>query len=157
MSRWYHLKDPIAWRNISLKNLKNGESGFAVLHLTDHLESNTLKLLFVCLMLWSFQVVKECHLATLKPNRSEKRPFTAQKRLGRGSYKENQDKDKPLFVTSWFDNKRVLVISSFIGEQPLGECEWFDHKLKRTIEVLQLNLYSFTMSTWLELTSLTWC
>ena len=84
-----------------------------------------------------------------------KMPFTAQKRLGRGSYKENQDKDKPLFVTSWFDNKRVLVISSFIGEQPLGECEWFDHKLKRTIEVLQLNLYSFTMSTWLELTSLT--
>ena len=96
--------------------------------------------------------MSSCNIET-KPFR--KMPFTAQKRLGRGSYKENQDKDKPLFVTSWFDNKRVLVISSFIGEQPLGECEWFDHKLKRTIEVLQLNLYSFTMSTWLELTSLT--
>lgn len=84
-----------------------------------------------------FSGSKEMSSCNIETKLFAKMPFTAQKRLGRGSYKENQDKDKSLFVTSWFDNKRVLVISSFIGEQPLGECEWFDHKLKRTIEVLQ--------------------
>ena len=77
-------------------------------------------------------------LATLKTNHSRKCPLPLEKdlkKLGRGSCKENQDKDKSLVVTSWFDNKRVLLISNFIGEQPLGEYERFDHKLERTIEI----------------------
>ena len=38
-----------------------------------------------------------------------------------------------LVATSWFDNKRVLLVSNFNGKELLGECVKFDHTLKRKI------------------------
>lgn len=122
-----------------------GESGFVFLCLTDHLEPNTHKLFFdnyFC----SAGIVKFLAskgvwaLATLKPNHPWKSPLLLEKvlkNLGHGKLHGNQDKDKSLAVTWWFDKKNVLVIPSFIGEQPLGECERFDKNLKKTTDILR--------------------
>ena len=53
------------------------------------------------------------------------------KKLRSSSSKENLDKDNSLVVTSWFDNKRVLIIPNFTGKEPLGECVRFDHTVKK--------------------------
>ena len=54
------------------------------------------------------------------------------KKIGQRSSKKNLDKDNSLVAKSWFDNKQVLLISNFIGKEPLEQCAArFDHILKR--------------------------
>lgn len=72
-------------------------------------------------------------LGTLRANRSRNCLLPSEKDLkkgGRGSSTENIDKDKSLVVTSWYDNKRVVLISNFFGKELVGECSRFDRKAK---------------------------
>lgn len=115
-----------------------GKSGFVVLRLKNYLERNTHKLLFdnyFCSPDLAKYLASEEMWATaaLTPNCSGHSLLSSKKilkKLGQGGSKENLDKDNLLVVTSWFDNKRVLLISNFVGKETLGEYERFDHTLK---------------------------
>ena len=59
----------------------------------------------------------------MKPNCSGQCPLPSKKdlnKLGRCSSEENLDKDNSLVVTTWFDNKRVLLIFNFIMDNIRG-------------------------------------
>jgi hypothetical protein len=50
-----------------------------------------------------------------------------ERKSGRGSSEESMN-EKSVAVTSWYDNKRVLMISNFVGKQPVGKCTRCDKK-----------------------------
>ncbi|XP_047135563.1 piggyBac transposable element-derived protein 2-like [Hydra vulgaris] len=77
-------------------------------------------------------------LSTLNPNRSRNCPILSEKemrKLNRGYIKEFVDTNNKIVVTSWFDNKRVLTLSNYIGKNPVGTCKRYDAKQKKKIEV----------------------
>jgi hypothetical protein len=45
------------------------------------------------------------------------------------------NKERSVVVTSWYDSKRVLMISNFIGKEPVGECTRYICKEKATESV----------------------
>lgn len=120
-----------------------GESGFVVLRLSKHLEENKHKLFFdnyFCSPeLIDYLLMKKIWaIGTLNMKRSRKCPVTSEKDLkkeGRGATVEVVAKNKPIVVTAWNDNKRVTIISNFIGKEPLGECNRFDRKKRETVTV----------------------
>ena len=57
------------------------------------------------------------------------------KKEGRGAIAEILATNKSLVVTAWFDNKIVLVISNFVGKNPIGECVRFDRKNRQKVTV----------------------
>ena len=70
--------------------------------------------------------------------RSRNCPLPSEKELkkeGRGAIVEILDKNKSLVVTAWFDNKRVSVISNFVGKNPIGECVRYDRKNHQKVTV----------------------
>ena len=56
------------------------------------------------------------------------------KKKGRGHSDEHISTDKSIVVTPWFD-KRVLVSSNFIGQEPNTQCRRFDKKEKDYIMI----------------------
>lgn len=77
-------------------------------------------------------------LATLNPNRSRKCPLPKEKELkkfGRGASTQNVNKGGSVVVTSWYDSKRVLMISNFVGKMPVGKCTRYIRKEKATASV----------------------
>ena len=64
-------------------------------------------------------------MATLNAKRSRGYPIKSDskmKKLGRGHIEEFIDTTKSIVVAVCFDKKRVLTISNYIGERPVGEC-----------------------------------
>ena len=107
-----------------------GESGFVVLRLCKDLQKNKHKLFFdnyfCCPELLDYLSSKGIWaIGTLNKTRSRNCPLLSEKELkkeGRGAIAEILATNKSLVVTAWFDNKRVLVISKFVGKNPIGEC-----------------------------------
>ncbi|XP_028399194.1 piggyBac transposable element-derived protein 3-like isoform X1 [Dendronephthya gigantea] len=122
---------------------KCGESGFVVLRLIQRLEANKHKLFFdnffSCPELIAYLGTKGFWaLATLNCNRSRKCPLPSESQLkksGRGSSEQNVNKERSVVVTSWYDSKRVLMISNFIGRDPVGECTRYVRKEKANVNV----------------------
>ena len=120
----------------------------------NYLENNTRKLFFdnyFCSPDLAKYLASEEMWApvALKSNCSRHSPLSSKKilkKLGQGGSKENLDKGNLLVVTSWFDNKRVLLISNFAGKETLGECERFDHIFKRKTDIHNQSLQNFIMS-----------
>ena len=70
------------------------------------------------------------------------------KKHGRGATDEIFLSNKLLVVTAWFDNKRVLVISNFVGKNPVRQCMRFDRKIRKKVTVPQpaaVQLYNSCM------------
>lgn len=70
------------------------------------------------------------------------------KKEGRGAIAEILDKNKSQFVTAWFDNKRVSVISNFDGRNPIGECVRYDRKNLQKVAVARpatVQIYNSSM------------
>lgn len=55
----------------------------------------------------------------------------------RGSYHENITtyEGLDLAATSWKDNKQVLLLSTYVGSQPIENIDRFDKKQKRTVQI----------------------
>ena len=70
------------------------------------------------------------------------------KKLGRGHIEEFSDTTKSIVVTTWFDNKRVLTISNYIGKSPVGECSRFDKKEKKESKSSNLVQFPLTINLW---------
>jgi hypothetical protein len=122
---------------------KCGESGFVVLRLIEKLEQEKHKLFFDNFFstpeLMEYLASKGFWaLATLNVNRSRKCPLLKEKDLkkrGRGASTLNVNKEKSVVVTSWYDSKRVLMISNFVGKEPVGKCTRYIRKAKAAASV----------------------
>jgi hypothetical protein len=54
--------------------------------------------------------------------------------------------EKSFVITSWYDNKRVLMITNFFGKQPVGKCTRYDKKKRGKVSIAQpaaVDLYSY--------------
>ena len=122
---------------------KCGKSGFVVLRLIQKLEEDKHKVFFDNFFsspeLMEYLARKGFWaLATLNANRSRKCPLPSEselKKSGRGSSAQNVNKERSVVVTSWYDSRRVLMISNFIGKEPVGECTRYIRKEKATASV----------------------
>nr|XP_004209154.1 piggyBac transposable element-derived protein 2-like [Hydra vulgaris] len=117
-----------------------GESAFVVLRLSNSLLPFKHTLYFDNyfaspeLMIFLRTNYKVWALSTLNPNRSRNCPILSEKemrKLGRGYIKEFVDTNNKIVVASWFDNKRVLTLSNYIGKNPVGTCKRYDAKQKK--------------------------
>ena len=76
--------------------------------------------------------------STLNKKRSRDCPIATHselKRDGRGAMKEIPDSKNQLVVTSWFDNKSVLMLSNYVGINLTYKCKRYDRKQKKNIDV----------------------
>ena len=105
-----------------------GESGFVVLRLEKDLEPGKHQLFFdnyfASPELVDYLGLKRkiWALSTLNTNRSRGCPIPTEKQMeisGCGHIKEIVDSEKKVVVTAWHDNKRVLMLSNYIGKDPL--------------------------------------
>ena len=56
---------------------------------------------------------------------------------GSSSLKRYVNKEKSVVVTSWYDSKKILMISNFIGKEPVGKCTRYICKEKAAASVKQ--------------------
>ena len=122
---------------------KCGESDFVVLRLANKLEADQHVLFFdnyFCspeLMAYLQRHGMKA-VATLNRNRSRDCPLPSKRELtkaGRGAITEVVDSTGRIVVTSWNDNKPVLMLSNVVGKEPTDTCKRFDRKKKEIIEV----------------------
>ena len=133
---------------------KCGQSGYVVLRLVEKLEEDNHKLFFDNFFS-SPELVQYLSskgiwaLGTLNVNRSRNCLLPSEKDLsGRGSSEESMNDKKSVVVTSWYDNKRVLMISNFVGKQPVGKCTRYDKKKREKVSIARpaaVDLYNSYM------------
>ena len=56
------------------------------------------------------------------------------KREGRGAVNEIFDSVNGVVICTWYDNKRVITASNFIGKEPIGKCSRYERKVRKCIE-----------------------
>ena len=126
---------PISWTDAPKAC---GESGNVVLRLVEHLPPDKHKVFFDNYFN-SPELLKYLEskgiwaLGTLRSDRSRGCPLMRDKEMkkeGRGFCEEHVSNDKSVVITSWYDNKRVLVMSNFLGKAPITQCRRFDKKNK---------------------------
>ena len=72
-----------------------------------------------------------CAISTLNNTRSRKFPLPTEKEMrkeGRGTSVERIDTTGRVIVAAWCDNRRVLMLSNFIGREPLENCRRYNKK-----------------------------
>ena len=105
-----------------------GESEYVALCLCETLEPAKHKIFFYNLFsspkLMKYMMEKRMYaVATLRLDCYRKCPVSRErdlKKKGRGTVEEFVDSSKNLVVVSWYDNRRVLTISNFIGKEPVA-------------------------------------
>ena len=50
------------------------------------------------------------------------------RKSGPGHIEEIVDSKKRIVITAWHDNKRVVMLSNYIGKDPVDTCKWVDRK-----------------------------
>ena len=38
-------------------------------------------------------------------------------------------------ICTWYDNKRVITASNFVGKEPIGKCSRYDRKERKCIQL----------------------
>ena len=77
-------------------------------------------------------------VATLRANRSRSCPVPAEKDMkkqGRGAMTEVVDTEQKVVVYAWYDNRRALTISNFVGIIPIDECNRYYKAQKKMLKV----------------------
>ena len=134
-----HAKGPPSGVNTG----KFGESENVVLKLSNALEENKHQLFFDNLFSSPELMVHLASLgifatATLRSDRIRGCPIPCEKdmkKTGRGTLKEFTYSKAGLTLIAWYDNRRVLMISNFLGKDPVGNCKRYDAKKKAVISV----------------------
>lgn len=122
---------------------KFGESENVILRLTKDLEKKKHQLFFdnyfsspdLLAYLKSRDIFA---VGTLKSNRSRGCKIPAEKTMrknGRGDIAQFSDSKAGLVICAWYDNRRVLTISNFLGKDPVSNCKRYDRKKKEDISV----------------------
>ena len=118
-----------------------GESENVVLRLTSGLEKDVHKIFFDNLFTSPevmIQLRQQGILAvgTLRADRSRGCPMPAESAMrkeGRGAIFERVEKDHNLVICGWYDNRRVLTISNFVGKEPVSEANRYDRKNRKEL------------------------
>lgn len=119
------------------------ESGFIVLRLIENLQPNIHRIYFDNFFnspdLLKYMGTKQLWgLGTLRKDRTRNCPIESEKALkqrGRGSSQEIVSTDGSVVVTPWYDNKRVIMASNFVGIEPMTQCRRYDKKKKEYMQV----------------------
>ncbi|CAB3987582.1 Hypothetical predicted protein [Paramuricea clavata] len=120
-----------------------GESSNVILRLTKDVERKKHQLFFdnffSCPELLAYLKLQDIFaVATLKANRSRGCPISTEKTMrkrGRGDIAQFSDVKAGLVICAWYDNRRVLTISNFLGKNPVSNCKRFDRKTKKDVSV----------------------
>ena len=115
---------------------KFGESENVVLRLTRILDMNRHKVFFNNLFTSPELMIQLKHqgifaVGTLRADRSRGCPIStesAMRKKGRGTNEEFVEKDHDLVICAWYDNRRVLTISNFVGKEPVSQANRYDRK-----------------------------
>ena len=57
------------------------------------------------------------------------------RKSGPGHIEEIVDSKKRVVITTWHDNKRVVMLSNYIGKDPVDTCKWVDRKAGQKTDV----------------------
>ena len=57
------------------------------------------------------------------------------RREGRGATDEIVDSVNGVVICTWYDNKRVITASNFVGKEPVGHCSRYDRKERQCIQL----------------------
>lgn len=68
-------------------------------------------------------------------NRFKGYKFSSDKSFKRGDFEEVVCSDDKLCVVKWMDTKSIIIVSSFIGSQPLTTVERWDKSMKKYVDV----------------------
>ena len=120
-----------------------GESENVVLRLTAGLEKNKHKVFFDNLFSSPRVMIQPRQqgifaVGTLKADRSRDCPLptkSAMRKEGRGTMLEFVEKDHNLVICGWYDNRRVLTVSNFVGKDPVSEANRYDRKNHKEVKV----------------------
>lgn len=77
-------------------------------------------------------------VATLKSNRSRGCSVPTDevmRKKERGDVAQFTDAKAGLVICAWYDNRRVLTISNFLGKDPVSNCKLYDRKKKEDVSV----------------------
>ncbi|ROL45839.1 PiggyBac transposable element-derived protein 2 [Anabarilius grahami] len=77
-------------------------------------------------------------VATINRNRLRGCTLKSDKELskaGRGAYEVKYEKTSGMSIVKWYDNKAVLLASSFIGPEPVERCRRWSKEKKEHVEV----------------------
>ena len=82
-------------------------------------------------------------IANLNKKHSRKCAIPLEKEIkkeqGCGFSKEFLDSTNSVVVSTWFDNKQVLIVSNFAGKESTDLCERYERTEKKKIDVEWLN------------------
>ena len=77
-------------------------------------------------------------IGTLRQDRTRGCPLpteSAMRKEGRGTMCEFVEKKAGLVICTWYDNRRVITISNFLGKDPTSQANRFDRKNRKMIQV----------------------
>ena len=77
-------------------------------------------------------------VGTLRSDRSRGCPIPTKQKMkkeGRGTICEFVEEDHNLVICEWYDNRRVLAISNFVGENPVSETRHCNRKNRKDLKV----------------------
>ena len=120
-----------------------GESEFVVLRMRNGLVTGKRRVFFDNIFsspeLIKYLLSKGIYgVATLRANRSRSCPVPAEKDMkkqGRGAMTEVVDTEQKVVVYAWYDNRRALTISNFVGIIPIDECNRYYRAQKKMLKV----------------------
>ena len=114
-----------------------------VLCLTRDLEKDKHKVFFDNLFVSPELMIQLRHqgiftVGTLRSDRSRGCPIHTEQKMrkeGRGTICKFVEKDHNLIIRGWYDNRRVLTISNFVGKNPVSEANRYDRKNRKDLKV----------------------
>lgn len=120
-----------------------GESEIVVMRLTKDLQPRKRQLFFDNLFsspnLLVHLTSKEVYaVATLRSDRSRGCKLPTDKDMrkkSRGSMEQFVDNKNGLVICAWYDNRRVLTVSNFLGKDPISEARRYDKIGRETIHI----------------------
>ena len=110
-----------------------GESENVALRLTNELEPNKHNVFFDNLFASPELLIhlKTCDIFAVGPLRQHRTrgcPLPRESKSGRGTISEFTEKDA---LCAWYDNRRVITISNFVGKDTVSNAKRFDRKTRR--------------------------
>ena len=120
-----------------------GETECVILRLTKNLEPSKHKVFFDNLfstpVLMEYLKIRGVYaVATLRADRSRGCPIPTEselKKQGRGHIEQFVDTRSGLVVCAWYDNRRILTLSNYVGKVPVDQAKRWDRKGKQEVKI----------------------
>ena len=75
------------------------------------------------------------------------------KREGQGATDESLDSVNDVFICTWYDNKRVIAASDFVGKEPIRKWSRYNRKERKCID-LPKAVYGWCRQSWYDAVAL---